>query len=105
MLRAEANRLRNAVRVAPSLDTRVSPDSVVSHQKFTGKHGLTFPLLSDPDQTVAKAYGVWVQKSLDGRTYMGSERTTFIIDERGKIARIFPKVKVAGHVEEVLAAL
>jgi thioredoxin-dependent peroxiredoxin len=83
----------------------VSPDSVPSHRKFSEKYDLTFPLLSDPEQTVANAYGVWVEKSLYGRKYMGIERTTFIVDEKGKIARIFPKVKVAGHVDEVLAAL
>lgn len=83
----------------------VSPDSVASHRKFSEKYELTFPLLSDPDQAVARSYGVWVEKSLYGRKYMGIERTTFIIDEKGKIAQIFRKVKVAGHVEEVLAAL
>jgi len=83
----------------------VSPDTVASHQKFTEKYNLTFPLLSDPDQAIAKAYGVWVEKSLYGRKYMGIERTTFVIDEKGRIARVFPKVKVAGHVDEVLAAL
>ncbi len=83
----------------------VSPDSVSSHQKFSDKYGLTFALLSDPDQSVARAYGVWVEKSLYGRRYMGIERTTFVIDEKGEITRIFPKVKVAGHVDEVLAAL
>lgn len=83
----------------------VSPDSVASHRKFSEKYELTFPLLSDPDQAVARAYGVWVEKSLYGRKYMGIERTTFVIDEKGKIAHIFRKVKVAGHVDEVLAAL
>ncbi len=83
----------------------VSPDSVPSHQKFSDKYALTFALLSDPDQSVAKTYGVWVEKSLYGRRYMGIERTTFVIDEKGEITRIFPKVKVAGHVDEVLAAL
>ncbi len=83
----------------------VSPDSVASHAKFTEKYELSFPLLSDPDHAIAEAYGVWVEKSLYGRKYMGIERTTFVIDEKGKIARIFAKVKVAGHVDEVLGAL
>lgn len=83
----------------------VSPDSVPAHQKFTDKYDLSFPLLSDPDHAVALAYGVWVEKSLYGRRYMGIERTTFIIDEKGRIAQVFPKVKVAGHVEDVIAAL
>ena len=83
----------------------VSPDSVASHQRFKEKFGLTFPLLSDADKRVVTAYGVWKEKSMYGRTYMGVERTTFIIDERGRIATVFPKVKVDGHVDAVLAAL
>jgi thioredoxin-dependent peroxiredoxin len=83
----------------------VSPDPPASHAKFSGKYGLSFPLLSDQDRSVAKLYGVWKKKSLYGRTYMGVERTTFIIDERGMIARIFPKVKVDGHTTEVLNSL
>ena len=83
----------------------VSVDAVASHQKFKAKHRLTFPLLSDADKRVVQAYGVWKQKSMYGRTYMGIERTTFLIDERGRIARIFPKVSVTGHIEAVLAAL
>jgi peroxiredoxin Q/BCP len=83
----------------------VSPDSVASHGKFRDKYELSFPLVSDPDHAIATAYGVWAKKSLYGRTFLGIVRTTFLIDERGKIAKIFPKVKVAGHVEEVLAAL
>ncbi|MDP3722061.1 MAG: thioredoxin-dependent thiol peroxidase [Candidatus Omnitrophota bacterium] len=80
----------------------VSRDDVASHQRFTQKFRLPFPLLSDPDAAVCKAYGVFKQKSLYGRTYWGIERTTFLIDERGRIARIFPKVKVDGHTEEIL---
>ena len=83
----------------------ISRDDTGSHQRFTRKYGLTFPLLSDPDAAVCKAYGVWAQKSLYGRTYWGIERTTFLIDESGRLAAIFPKVKVDGHAEEVLAAL
>ena len=82
-----------------------SIDSVNSHQRFKQKYKLGFPLLSDPDKTLAEAYGVWKEKSMYGRTYMGIERTTFVIDEQGKIAKIFPKVDVTGHYEEVLAVL
>ena len=80
----------------------VSKDSVESHQKFRNKHDLSFPLLSDADGEVCRAYGVWKQKSLYGRKFMGIERTTFVIDPRGRIARIFNKVKVQGHVAQVL---
>ncbi|MFI5202602.1 MAG: thioredoxin-dependent thiol peroxidase [Candidatus Kapaibacterium sp.] len=83
----------------------VSPDSEKSHGKFKSKFDLTFPLLADEDKKLVNAYGVWKEKSLYGRKYMGVERTTFVIDEKGKIAKIFPKVKVAGHVDEVLAAI
>lgn len=82
----------------------VSKDSVESHRKFKEKHGLNFPLLSDPDGKVCEAYGVWKEKSLYGRKFMGIERTTFVIGPDGKISRIFPKVKVAGHAEAVIAA-
>lgn len=83
----------------------VSPDSEKSHQKFAAKYELPFPLLADPDNTAASAFGVWKEKSMYGRTYMGIERSTFLIDEEGKIARIWPKVKVNGHADEILAAL
>jgi thioredoxin-dependent peroxiredoxin len=83
----------------------VSVDSVASHQKFKKKHQLNFALLSDEAKSVVQAYGVWKEKSMYGRAYMGTERTTFIIDEKGKIAKVFPKVKVAGHAAEVLASL
>ena len=83
----------------------VSVDPVESHRKFKAKFRLNFPLLSDVEKTVVKAYGVWKEKSLYGRTYMGVERTTFLLDEQGRIAAIFPKVSVEGHLDEVLAAL
>ena len=83
----------------------VSPDSLASHDKFIQKFNLPFPLLSDPDHTFAAAYGVWKQKSMYGRKYMGIERTTFLIDSTGKLAKIFPKVKVENHHQEVLEAL
>ena len=83
----------------------ISADSIHAHEKFIEKYGLTFPLLSDENKEVIKAYGVWKEKSMYGRKYMGIERTTFIIDEKGKIAQIFPKVKVEGHTEEVIEKL
>lgn len=83
----------------------VSPDSVASHQKFATKHELPFTLLADTEKTVCEAYGVWKEKSMYGRKYMGVERTTFVIGKDGKIAQIFPKVKVAGHAEAVLKAI
>jgi peroxiredoxin Q/BCP len=83
----------------------VSPDSVASHQKFAGKFSLPFPLLADPDHTVAEKYGVWVEKSMYGRKYMGIERSTFVIDPAGKIAAMWRKVRVPGHIEEVLQSL
>jgi peroxiredoxin Q/BCP len=83
----------------------VSPDSVASHQKFAQKYGLPFPLLADEGAQVATTYGVWKEKKQYGRTYMGVERTTFLIDENGIVQRIFPKVKVDGHVEEVIEAI
>jgi len=83
----------------------ISADSIHSHGKFIEKYDLTFPLLSDESKETIKAYGVWKEKSMYGRKYMGIERTTFIIDEKGKIAHIFPKVKVEGHTDEVLQKL
>jgi peroxiredoxin Q/BCP len=83
----------------------VSPDKPASQAKFKQKYQLPFSLLSDTAHEAAAAYGVWKEKNMYGKTYMGIERTTFVIDEQGKIARIFPKVKVDGHAAEVLAAL
>ncbi|MFK4823349.1 peroxiredoxin [Paenochrobactrum sp. BZR 588] len=81
----------------------ISPDTVAKHQKFRIKHNLTTLLVADEERTALEAYGVWVEKSMYGRKYMGVERTTFLIDREGKIARIWNKVKVAGHAEAVLA--
>jgi len=81
----------------------VSKDTVLAHDKFKAKHKLSVALGSDPEGKVIGTYGVWVEKSLYGRTYMGIERATFLIDGKGKISRIWRKVKVAGHAEEVLA--
>ena len=83
----------------------VSKDSVAKHGKFRDKHNLTVRLLSDEDGAMLNAYGVWAEKSLYGRKFMGINRTTFLIDGRGVIARVWPKVKVKGHAEEVLDAV
>ena len=83
----------------------ISPDSVKKHDSFAKKRELTVPLASDEGAQVAQLYGVWKEKSMYGRTYMGIERATLLIDGDGVINRIWPKVKVAGHVEEVLRAV
>ena len=83
----------------------VSPDPVKAQAKFRSKFELPFTLLADPDHSAAEAFGVWVEKSMYGRKYMGVARTTFLIGKDGKIAKIFEKVKPAGHADEVLAAL
>jgi len=80
----------------------VSRDSVAKHDKFAAKHGLELTLAADEDGEVCNQYGVWVEKTLYGRTYMGVERATFLIDEKGRIAHVWRKVRVPGHVEEVL---
>jgi thioredoxin-dependent peroxiredoxin len=82
----------------------VSKDSVNAHDRFKSKNKLKLTLASDPETATAQAYGVWVEKSLYGRTYMGMERATFLIDAGGKIRQVWHKVKVAGHAEAVLAA-
>lgn len=83
----------------------VSKDSVASHDKFRDKHGLGMALLSDEDGDVCERYGVWKEKSMYGKTFMGIERSTFLIDGSGKIAEVWRKVKVPGHVEAVLDAV
>jgi len=90
---------------AGSVILGVSPDPVKKQAKFVEKHALPFPILADPDHSVAECYGLWKEKSFMGRKYMGVERTTFIIDKEGVVREVFEKVKVAGHSEEVLAAL
>ena len=82
----------------------ISPDSVASKGKFRTKHDLSVQLAADADKRVVAAYGVWVEKSMYGKTYMGVERSTFLIDNKGKISKIWHKVKVPKHAEEVLAA-
>jgi peroxiredoxin Q/BCP len=83
----------------------VSGDSVKKHASFKQKYGLPFTLLADVDHEICKAYGVWKQKSMFGRKYMGIERSTFVIDAKGKIARVFDKVTIAGHADEVANAV
>ena len=79
----------------------VSPDSVKSHENFCAKYGLEFPLVADTDKVIAEAYGVWKEKSMYGRKYMGIVRTTFIIDEKGYILHIFDKVKTSTHWQQI----
>ncbi len=100
----EACEFRDAIPDFSSVGARVlgvSPDSVASHGKFRDKHGLNFSLLSDPEHEVAEAYGVWVEKKMYGRTYMGVERSTFVIDADGNIIHALRKVKPKGHAATV----
>ena len=83
----------------------ISPDGEKSHRKFKTKHNLPFILLSDEDHRVAEEYGAWGEKSMYGRKYMGVERATFLIDEKGKVSKSWRKVKVNGHVDEVLTEI
>lgn len=83
----------------------VSKDSVEKHKKFKEKYGLKFPLLSDEDGKICEAYGTWIEKSMYGRKYMGIDRATFLIDETGKIEALWRKVKLPGHIEEILKTL
>ncbi|MCR8643036.1 thioredoxin-dependent thiol peroxidase [Paenibacillus sp. N1-5-1-14] len=82
----------------------ISPDLMKSHDRFAAKHELSFPLLSDPEHQVAELFGVWKLKKLYGREYMGIERSTFLIDEEGKLTQAWRKVRVKGHVDQVLQA-
>ena len=93
------------VRAKGAVVFGVSHDSLDSHSRFKEKFDLPFTLLSDEDKVVSKAYGVYKKKSLYGKEFMGIERTTFAIDKEGRIKKIFPRVKVEGHVEEVLQIL
>ena len=83
----------------------ISPDSVTSHCKFRDKYGLSVTLAADEDKSVCKAYGVWVEKKMYGKTYLGVERTTVLVDAQGRIRRIWHKVKAPGHAADVLAAV
>lgn len=105
---AEACEFRDrwaAVQKKGAVVLGVSPDGVKSHGKFKEKYDLPFPLLADEDHAVAEAYGVWGEKSMYGRKYFGILRTTFVIDETGRVAKVFERVKPKGHAAEVLAAL
>ena len=93
------------IKKAGAVVLGVSKDGKASHQKFIAKYELPFALLSDEEVTVCTAYGVYKEKSMYGRKYMGIERSTFVIDATGRIKALFRKVKVPGHVDEVLAAL
>jgi len=104
----EAQEFRDAVPALKKLGAvvlGVSKDSIASHCKFRDKYELTFPLLSDPDGKVLEAYGAWGEKSMYGKTSMGIIRSTVVVGKDGKVKKVFPKVKVAGHVAAVLAAL
>lgn len=83
----------------------ISTDNVTSHEKFANKHSLTFPLLADEDHAIAEKYGVWVEKNMYGKKSFGIQRATFLIDKKGKIAAIWPKVKVDGHADQVAEKL
>lgn len=98
------SRLKPDFESAGAVVVGMSPDSVKSHDKFKSKHDLSVELASDEERKTLEAYGVWVEKSMYGRKYMGVERSTFLIGPDGKIARIWRKVKVPGHANEVLEA-
>jgi peroxiredoxin Q/BCP len=100
----EFQALKQAFADADTVVIGVSPDPLKSHDKFRAKYGLEFPLASDEAKAMLQAYGVWVEKSMYGRRYMGVERTTVLLDRDGRIARVWPKVSVPGHADEVLAA-
>lgn len=103
--KAEAFRdLADAFAASGAAMLGLSRDSVASHEKFKARHALTFPLVSDESGAMCQALGVWVQKSMYGKRYMGIERTTFLIDEPDVFRRVWRKVKVPGHAAEVLAA-
>jgi peroxiredoxin Q/BCP len=95
----------SALRDAGAVVLGVSPDDIKSHQKFATKFSLPFPLLADTERKVCESYGVWGEKSLYGRKFMGVTRATFLIDPKGKVSRAWPKVKVQGHVQEILQLL
>jgi peroxiredoxin Q/BCP len=104
----EACDFRDNIKIFSSKNTvvaGVSPDSVESHRKFKDKFSLPFLLLSDESRKMLQDYGVWKEKSMYGKKYMGVVRTTFIIDEKGRIAKIYENVKVPGHVEDVISSL
>lgn len=95
----------SALQKAGAVVLGVSPDSEARHLKFAGKHSLPFTLLADTEHEVAEKYGAWGEKSLYGRKFLGIIRSTFLIGADGKVAKVWPKVKVSGHVDEVLEAV
>jgi thioredoxin-dependent peroxiredoxin len=97
--------LASAFAAAGTRVIGISPDTVESHAKFRSKYDLGIDLAADPQRVAIEAFGVWVEKSMYGRKYMGVDRSTFLIDPQGKVARVWRKVKVPGHAEEVLAAV
>jgi peroxiredoxin Q/BCP len=104
----EACEFRDASKKFIKLDTEIvgiSPDKTEAQQKFAAKYGFDYTFVPDTDHAIAEAYGVWKEKSMYGRTYMGIERTTFLIGADGKIEKIFPKVKPEGHAAQVLEAI
>ena len=105
---SEAIEFRDMIREFEKEDVvilGVSKDSIKSHQKFKQKHSLPFTLLSDPEGKVLDLYGVWKKKSLYGRTFLGTERTTFLINEKGVVEKVYKKVKVRGHAQACLLDL
>jgi peroxiredoxin Q/BCP len=98
------NGLRAKFAAAGATIIGVSPDNAATHDKFKRKHDLEIALAADPDRSAIEAYGVWKEKSMYGRKYFGVERSTFLIDRNGRIAKVWRKVKVPGHADEVLAA-
>ena len=96
--------LLDAFKAANTVVVGMSPDSATKHDKFKAKHDLTVTLVADEEKETLQAYGVWVEKSMYGRKYMGVERSTFLIDKDGTIAEVWRKVKVPGHAEAVLEA-
>ncbi len=100
----EFNALKNEFTAAGVEIVGISPDGMKSHEKFKEKYGLDLTLASDEEKSMLQAYGVWVEKSMYGRSYMGVERTTVLVGSDGRIARIWSKVKVPGHAREVLEA-
>ena len=98
------NGLRDKFKAAGAVVVGVSPDSPASHDKFKKKHELNYALASDESKAMLEAYGVWQEKSMYGRKYMGVERTTFLIGADGVVGKVWRKVKVPGHADEVLAA-
>ena len=105
---AQACNLRDNIDALSDADIAVvgvSPDSLESHEKFSGKHELNFPLIADPDRTIIDAFGVWGEKQNYGKTYMGLQRTTFLIDADGMIVHVFKRPKTKAHAEEILSKL